>query len=272
MMPGYPSGIGFTVIAASFVRVASNLARIPAIFCRVRRIATAKRPRATSVASDGDALLAAAVPARRDLGRLVPLHQGRARGPRAGADDGDPARSSPGSCSSGTSSRLWVPGARSPSCARAGAPALVLGTLNAADPLLADRLGREAHRLERRGDRAVDGADLHLPARDAVPAARARRRRDASRASLSASAASSSSPASTRAAAGWRWPGRSRSSSRHSRTRRPGSTVSSACRRSPARCSRRARCSPEGCCSCRSRSSNSPTTSPTPSPSRRSRR
>ena len=36
------------------------------------------------------------------------------------------------------------------------------------------RVGRDAHRLERRRNRAVDGADLHVPSRRALPAARTR--------------------------------------------------------------------------------------------------
>src|SRR5262245_27531912 len=131
--------------------------------------------RTTRVASNGDALLAAALPPGRDLGRVVPLHQGGARGRRAGADDGDPRPRS-----RDHALRLPRSHPRPPALHRRArselAPRARPRRPQRDHPLLAHRMGREAHRLERRRDRAVDRPDLHLPPCHAIPPARAGRR------------------------------------------------------------------------------------------------
>ena len=103
------------------------------------------------------------------------------------ADDGRADAPAPRPCCSATSSG---------GSARTRAPAelraawrhcLVLGVLNAAAPVLADRVGREAHRLGARGRRAGVGADLQRAARAPLPAARAaepRRGRSGSRSGI----------------------------------------------------------------------------------------
>ena len=108
---------------------------------------------------------------------------------------------------------------RSSSCAAAsiaavadseggGRPGLVRSALiNNALPVHADRLGREAHRFGRGGDRQRVRADLRRAARDPPPAQRARDRPAARRDPRSVSSALSSSPAASRSGAGGRSPG-----------------------------------------------------------------
>ena len=101
----------------------------------------------------------AAVYARRRVGGVVPLHQGRHRGHRAGADDG--RADAPGR---GGAARL--PRLADESEDGVGRPPRRMAPLPRARPperggaLLADRMGREVHRLRPRGRRPGLGADL----------------------------------------------------------------------------------------------------------------
>src|SRR5829696_373411 len=119
-------------------------------------------------------------PARCDLGRLVPLHQGRGRRFRPDRDDGDPAR--------GGGARPRRGARRAGRCARRDSRPAGGGVARARhrgrqrrDPVHADRLGRAVHRLRSRGDRERDDADLHRHARAADAAERARDRDPARR-------------------------------------------------------------------------------------------
>ena len=89
-------------------------------------------------------------------------------------------------------------------------------------PVLADRVGRAAHRLRGSGNRAGDGADLLAADRAQVPPPRADRRRPHSRRRPRASSASPSSRAARRRAARWPSSGRSPSCSRRCSTPRRG--------------------------------------------------
>ncbi len=119
-------------------------------------------------------ILACAPLPERALGRFVPLHQGRRRGDRAGRDDRASApprrgRAARHSCSGGSG------GARAfAELRRTGLARCRPRRPERRHPLHADRLGREAHRLGRRGDRELDRADLRRPARAPLPAERER--------------------------------------------------------------------------------------------------
>ncbi len=142
-----------------------------------------------SVASRGALLLALALPSRGDVGRLVPLHQGRGRGHPARRDDRVQA------VRRGISTDHLSRGSQS---AGAGRSATTRGLeavprprddqRSASDD--ARRLGGDAHRLEHRGDRSSLGADLRRLPEPSLPPARARSGLRGSPASPSASSAS----------------------------------------------------------------------------------
>ena len=157
---------------------------------------------------------------------------------------------------------------------RGGAPDVRVRRVQRRAAVLAHRLGREAHRLDRRGDRAGDGADLRVRRRAPLPASRARvadpvgRRRARAR---GRGGADGRRPA--RRLVGSGGDARGRAVVALVRRRRHVRAAPAPRHARPgARDRRHARSA--ACCSCRSRSSSCPTSCPAgrrSSPSRRSR-